>query len=189
MVTTDDPRIAARVRRLRDHGQSEKYLHAEEGYNGRLDAIQAAILRVKLRHLPAWNERRRAIAALYSDRLSRLEQRGLLRLPVERPGARHAWHLYAVRIPASPARGGGSERLSRDAVRERLAAQGIETGIHYPIPLHRQPAYEGMRLGAGSFPEAERAAREVLTLPMHAHLAERQAERVALTLAAALEAA
>ena len=190
MVTTDDPRIAARVRRLRDHGQSEKYLHAEEGYNGRLDAIQAAILRVKLRHLPAWNERRRALAALYADRLSRFEQRGLLRLPIERPGARHAWHLYAVRIPELPARGGGSGPMSRrDAVRERLATQGIETGIHYPIPLHRQPAYEGMRLGAGSFPEAERAAREVLTLPMHAHLEERQAERVAQTLGAALEAA
>jgi dTDP-4-amino-4,6-dideoxygalactose transaminase len=188
MVTTDDPRLAARVRRLRDHGQSEKYLHAEEGYNGRLDAVQAAILRVKLRHLPAWNERRRAIAAFYADRLSRLEQRGLLRLPIERPGARHAWHLYAVRIPASPG-DGGPGRLSRDAVRERLASGGIETGIHYPIPLHRQPAYEGMRLGAGSFPEAERAAREVLTLPLHAHLEERQAERVARTLGAALEAA
>jgi dTDP-4-amino-4,6-dideoxygalactose transaminase len=182
MVTTDEAHLAARVRRLRDHGQSEKYRHAEEGYNGRLDAMQAAILRVKLRHLPAWNTRRRAIAALYSDRLSRLEQRGLLRLPVERPGARHAWHLYAVRVP--PGRPG-----RRDAVRERLAAQGIETGIHYPIPLHMQPAYEAMRLQEGSFPESERAAREVLTLPMHAHLEDRQAERVTQALGAALEAA
>jgi len=176
MVTTGDARLAARVRRLRDHGQSEKYRHAEEGYNGRLDALQAAILRVKLRHLPAWNARRRAVAALYADRLSRLEQRGLLRLPIERPGARHAWHLYAVRIPAR-----------RDSVRERLAAQGIETGIHYPVPLHRQPAYAGMRLQEGAFPESERAAREVLTLPMHPHLGDRQAERVAQALGAALE--
>jgi dTDP-4-amino-4,6-dideoxygalactose transaminase len=190
MVTTDDARLAARVRRLRDHGQSEKYRHAEEGYNGRLDAVQAAILRVKLRHLPAWNERRRTLAGLYAERLSRHEQRGLLKLPVERGGARHAFHLYAVRIPGTAGGGGAAGRPGRrDAVRERLAAQGIETGIHYPIPLHRQPAYEGMRLGEGSFPEAERAAREVLTLPIHPHLEERQVERVARALGAAIEAA
>jgi dTDP-4-amino-4,6-dideoxygalactose transaminase len=187
MVTTGDERLAARVRRLRDHGQSEKYRHAEEGYNGRLDALQAAILRVKLRHLPAWNARRRAIAALYADRLSRLEQRGLLRLPIERPGARHAWHLYAVRIPATPGHAGLASSAPRDGVRERLAAQGIETGIHYPVPLHRQPAYAGTRLGEGSFPESDRAAREVLTLPMHPHLEDRQVERVAQALGAALE--
>jgi len=188
MVTTDDARLAARVRRLRDHGQSEKYRHAEEGYNGRLDAVQAAILRVKLRHLPAWNARRRAIAALYAERLARLEQLGHLRLPVERPGARHAWHLYAVRIAATGDAAAGRPGR-RDAVRERLAAQGIETGIHYPIPLHMQPAYEGMRLRSGSFPESERAAREVLTLPMHPHLEDRQVERVAQALGAAVEAA
>jgi dTDP-4-amino-4,6-dideoxygalactose transaminase len=189
MVTTDDARLAARVRRLRDHGQSEKYRHAEEGYNGRLDAVQAAILRIKLRHLPAWNARRRAVAALYAERLSRFEQRGLLRLPIERPGARHAWHLYAVRLPAEAVGAAAGRAARRDAVRERLAAQGIETGIHYPVPLHRQPAYEGMRLQEGAFPESERAAREVLTLPMHAHLDDRQAERVAQALGAALEAA
>lgn len=190
MVTTADAAIAARVRRLRDHGQSEKYLHAEEGYNGRLDAVQAAILRVKLRRLWDWNERRRALAAIYSDRLAGLEGRGWLRRPVEWPGVKHAWHLYAVRIPSDgglPRPDGTPSR--RDQVRARLLGQGIETGIHYPVPLHRQPAYASLGLGEGSFPESERAAREVLTLPIHPHLTDGQVERVASALAAALEAA
>jgi dTDP-4-amino-4,6-dideoxygalactose transaminase len=190
MVTTGDAAIAARVRRLRDHGQSEKYLHAEEGYNGRLDAVQAAILRVKLKRLWDWNERRRAIAALYAERLARLEERGWLVRPSERPGVKHAWHLYAVRIPSEGRDAGADGRPSRrDQVRARLLGQGIETGIHYPVPLHRQPAYASLGLAEGSFPESERAAREVLTLPMHPHLADRQAERVAQALAAALETA
>ncbi|HZN03248.1 MAG TPA: DegT/DnrJ/EryC1/StrS family aminotransferase [Candidatus Polarisedimenticolia bacterium] len=190
MVTTGDAAIAARVRRLRDHGQSEKYLHAEEGYNGRLDAVQAAILRVKLRRLWEWNERRRSLATLYADRLAPLEGRGWLRRPVERPGVKHAWHLYAVRIPSEAADLRAADRTSRrDQVRARLLGQGIETGIHYPVPLHRQPAYASLGLAEGSFPEAERAAREVLTLPIHPHLSERQAERVATALAAALESA
>ena len=190
MVTTGDAALAARVRRLRDHGQSEKYLHAEEGYNGRLDAVQAAILRVKLRRLWDWNERRRALAALYLERLAPLEARGWLRLPVERPGVRHAWHLYAVRLPSEEVVTRADGRSSRrDQVRARLLGQGIETGVHYPVPLHRQPAYAALGLEEGSFPEAERAAREVLTLPIHPHLADRQVERVAQALAAALEAA
>ena len=190
MVTTGDAALAARVRRLRDHGQSEKYLHAEEGYNGRLDAVQAAILRVKLRRLWDWNERRRGLAALYRERLAPLEARGWLRLPVERPGVKHAWHLYAVRIPSEGSATHADGRSSRrDQVRARLLGQGIETGVHYPVPLHRQPAYAALGLAEGSFPEAERAAREVLTLPIHPHLADRQVERVAQALAAALEAA
>ena len=190
MVTTGDAALAARVRRLRDHGQSEKYLHAEEGYNGRLDAVQAAILRVKLRRLWDWNERRRALAALYADRLAGLEGRGWLRRPLVRPGVKHAWHLYAVRIPSEGGRPRAHGQASRrDQVRGRLLGQGIETGIHYPVPLHLQPAYASLGLGEGSFPEAERAAREVLTLPLHPHLTDPQVERVASALAAALEAA
>ncbi len=178
MVTTERTDIADRVRRLRDHGQSEKYVHAEEGYNGRLDALQAAILRVKLRGLAARNQRRRALAARYGERLLEMglatqgggegRQAGApLLLPVERPRGTHAYHLYTVRVPAG-----------RDRVRAALLERGIETGIHYPIPLHLQPAYAWMGLWEGAFPEAERAAREVLSLPLYPEMTDDQVERV-----------
>jgi dTDP-4-amino-4,6-dideoxygalactose transaminase len=182
LVTTDDATIADRVRRLRDHGQSQKYVHAEEGYNGRLDAIQAAILRVKLERLEAWNERRRALAARYRAGLAAAERQGLVVLPAERPGARHVYHLFAVRVPA----GGAAAR--RDRVRAALHDAGIETGVHYPVPLHLQPCYASMGKGEGSFPEAERAAREVLTLPLYPQLRDAQADQVAETLARTLAA-
>jgi dTDP-4-amino-4,6-dideoxygalactose transaminase len=180
-VTTDRADIADRVRRIRDHGQSEKYRHVEEGYNGRLDAVQAAILRVKLRRLAAWNERRRELAVRYRAGLESVAgppagagarpetghgSAGSLVLPEEMPWARHVYHLFAVRFP-------GRERI-REALRER----GIDTGLHYPVPLHLQPAYASMRLGEGSFPEAERAAREVLTLPIYPALTDEQCDRV-----------
>ena len=177
LVTTASADVAGRVRRLRDHGQSAKYLHAEEGYNGRLDALQCAILRVKLRHLEDWNRRRRALAARYDRALADAAARGLLRLPVARAGSEHVYHQYAVRVVAGAAAGG------RDRVRAALQAAGIETGIHYPVPLHRQPCYAGLGLDEGAFPESERAAREVLTLPLHPHLVEAQVDRVAATLA------
>jgi dTDP-4-amino-4,6-dideoxygalactose transaminase len=184
MVTTADPELAALVRRLRDHGQSEKYVHAVEGYNGRLDAVQAAIVRVKLRHLPAWNDRRRALAARYGERLAGLHEQGALRLPAERAGSRHVYHLYAVRIPAEGRREAlaGAAVPARDRVRSALLALGIETGIHYPVPLHRQPCYAAMGLGEGSFPNSEAAAREVLTLPLHPQMTEAQVDRVASAL-------
>ncbi|MEK7799746.1 MAG: DegT/DnrJ/EryC1/StrS family aminotransferase [Acidobacteriota bacterium] len=179
MVTTARADIADRVRRLRDHGQSEKYVHAEEGYNGRLDALQAAILRVKLRGLAARNLRRRALAARYGERLLEMglaTQAGApLLLPVERPGGTHAYHLYTVRVPAG-----------RDRVRAALLERGIETGIHYPIPLHLQPAYAWMGLREGAFPEAERAAREVLSLPLYPEMTDDQVGRVCEALRGAL---
>ena len=182
LVTTDDASVADRVRRLRDHGQSQKYVHAEEGYNGRLDAIQAAILRVKLKRLEGWNERRRALAARYRAGLAAAETQGLVVLPVERPGARHVYHLFAVRVPAA----GGAAAARRDRVRGALLDAGIETGVHYPVPLHLQPCYASMGQGEGSFPEAERAAREVLTLPLHPQLRDAQVDQVAETLARTL---
>jgi dTDP-4-amino-4,6-dideoxygalactose transaminase len=178
-VTTDDAAIAARVRRLRDHGQSAKYLHAEEGYNGRLDALQCALLRVKLRRLEAWNARRRGIATRYRQALAPLETRGLLRLPVERAGGAAVYHQFAVRVLSD--RGSG-----RDAVRARLREAGVETGVHYPVPLHLQPCYAGLNLGSGSFPESERAAREVLTLPIYPQLDDARIDRVAAALDSAL---
>ncbi len=205
MVTTSRADIADRVRRLRDHGQSEKYVHAEEGYNGRLDALQAAILRVKLRGLAARNQRRRALAARYSERLLEMglaaphgdvgrgqagggnQRAGApLLLPVEKSWGTHAYHLYTVRVVthagqgSAPATGGGRAvgAALRDRVRVALLERGIETGIHYPIPLHLQPAYAWMGLREGAFPEAERAAREVLSLPLYPEMTDDQVDRV-----------
>ena len=182
LVTTADPEVAGRIRRLRDHGQSAKYLHAEEGYNGRLDALQAAILRVKLHRLQAWNDRRRAIAGVYRTLLSRLEASGALRLPIERPGAHHVYHLFAVRIPEKSGGPAAAGEAPRDRVRAGLAEDGIETGIHYPVPLHTQPCYAGLGHPSDAFPESVRAAREVLTLPLHPHLRDAQVEQVASAL-------
>ena len=169
MLTTGRDEIAARVRRLRDHGQTEKYIHAEEGYNGRLDALQAAILRVKLKRLSGWNARRRALAALYSERLREMGLAGAaLRLPVEKPWGTHVYHLYTVRVV------GGA----RDRVRAELLEKDVETGIHYPIPLHLQACYASMGLREGSFPVAESAAREVLSLPLFPEMTDAQVERV-----------
>jgi dTDP-4-amino-4,6-dideoxygalactose transaminase len=180
LVTSASPDVAGRVRRLRDHGQTAKYVHAEEGYNGRLDALQCAILRAKLPHLDDWNRRRQALAARYRAALADAEARGHLRLPVARAGGEHVYHQFAVRVLAGAARGG------RDRTREALQMEGIETGVHYPVPLHRQPCYAGLGIPEGSFPESERAAREVLTLPLYPLLAEAQVDRVAATLARVL---
>lgn len=174
-VTTDDAEVAARVRRLRDHGQSAKYLHAEEGWNGRLDALQCALLRVKLRRLETWNARRRDIADRYRAVLAPLQARELLRLPVERPGGVAVYHQFAVRI-----------RSDRDGVRARLRQSGVESGVHYPVPLHRQPCYAHLDLDEGAFPESERAAREVLTLPIYPQLDDARVDRVAEALGRAL---
>ena len=192
MITTARADIAERVRRLRDHGQSEKYVHPEEGYNGRLDALQAAILRVKLKRLGAWNERRRALAARYTARLEEVglgatvdetrggrRERGVapLILPVEKPWGTHVYHLYSVRVTATGA-AGPAGRSPRDRVRAALLEKGIETGVHYPVPLHLQPAYAWMSLKEGSFPVAERSAREVLSLPLYPEMTDAQVDRV-----------
>ncbi|HYS05933.1 MAG TPA: DegT/DnrJ/EryC1/StrS family aminotransferase [Candidatus Dormibacteraeota bacterium] len=169
MLTTARAEIAERARSLRDHGQSEKYIHAEEGYNGRLDALQAAILRVKLKRLSGWNARRRALAALYTERFKEMGLAGTaLRLPVEKPWGTHVYHLYTVRVPID----------ARDRVRAELLEKEIETGIHYPIPLHLQACYASLGLREGSFPVAERAAREVLSLPLFPEMTDAQVERV-----------
>jgi dTDP-4-amino-4,6-dideoxygalactose transaminase len=175
IATTFEAEIARRIRRLRDHGQSEKYRHVEEGYTARLHALQAAILRVKLRHLKAWNERRRLLASRYQRNLADLAGRtSLLSLPQEMSWGSHVYHLYPVRV------------RDREPLRRALREKGIDTGIHYPIPLHLQPAYAGMRLGEGSFPEAEAAAREVVTLPLYPELSEPQIDQICEVLRASL---
>lgn len=171
MVVTDRDDVAAAVRRLRHHGDRGRYDHAELGLASRLDELQAAVLRVKLRHLDAWIEARRRQAARYRERLAGLP----LGLPAERPGARHAYSLYTVRHPR------------RDALAGRLAAQGVGTAVHYPRPLPSQPVFAARRGGGPGWPEAERAAREVLSLPCYPELRDDEAEAVARALARACD--
>jgi dTDP-3-amino-3,4,6-trideoxy-alpha-D-glucose transaminase len=172
-VLLEDPAEAARLRELRNGGQgATKYRHEVVGVNSRLDDLQAAILRVGLRHLAAWTERRRGLAALYDRELASLP----LGLPREQPGGRSVYHLYVVRHPR------------RDALRAALLARGIGTLVHYPIPLHRQPAFQGLFGGGPTFPVAERAAAEVLSLPLHPTMTDVQALAVVAALRAALEA-
>jgi dTDP-4-amino-4,6-dideoxygalactose transaminase len=168
-ITTDDEQLARRCRVLRDHGQSRKYVHEVEGFNNRLDAIQAGVLRVKLRHLAAWTEQRRECARHY-DKLFNDADAGVV-LPSSAPWSRPVYHLYVVRSAA------------RDRLREDLAALGIEAGIHYPTPLHLARPYETFGYRAGDFPIAERAAAQVLSLPMYPQLSPEQQEFVVASVA------
>lgn len=160
---TDDDDIAARMRMYRDHGQRERYMHMSPlGWNGRLDALQAAVLSIKLRRLDDWNARRRQVAAWYDARLTVLG----IAPPIEPDYARHVYHLYVVRVD------------ERDRVLSALNAQRISAGVHYPIPLHLQEAYAALGHRAGDFPHAEACARAVLSLPMHPHLTEGEVEYI-----------
>ncbi len=162
-ILVDDASLAARLRRLRNGGQSDRYRHEIAGVNSRLDEMQAAILRVKLRHLTAGGERRRALAALY---LTELAGCGV-ELPVEAPYARAVYHLFVVR------------HARRDALMAALAERGIGTLIHYPLPLHLQPCFASLGGRPGDFPVAERAAGTILSLPMYPELTDEQVMTVA----------
>ncbi len=147
-MTTNDTGLAERIRMLRQHGSREKYFHEFLGWSSRLDEFQAAVLRVKLRHLDGWTERRRAHVRRYRELLAALP----VRLPPERAGDRVVYHLFTLRTP------------HRDDLQKYLAERGIQTMVHYPIPLHLQPLYRD--LGVEPLPESERASREVLSLPL-----------------------
>jgi len=163
-VTTDDAGIAQRIRMLRDHGQTRKYYHEMEGYNGRLDAIQAGILRVKLIRLDAWNASRRQAADRYRELLTQVNVPGLA--PYEPDWAKSVYHLYVTRMP------------EREGVIPQLAEANIGTGIHYPVPLHLQKAYEYLGYRPGAFPVSEMVAPEILSLPMFPQLTPEQQARV-----------
>ena len=163
-VTTDDEQLARRCQMLRDHGQSRKYFHDIEGYNGRQDAIQAGVLRVKLRHLAKWNEHRRERARSYDGFFADTEKTVIL--PHVPSWSRPVYHLYVVRVAER-------ERLQKD-----LSAAGIATGIHYPTPLHLSKAYEALGFRRGDFPVAEEATSQVLSLPMFPDLSSEQQRRV-----------
>lgn len=163
-VTTDDAKLAERLRVLRNYGSKVKYVNIERGVNSRLDELQAALLRVRLSKLDAWNDRRRVLAARYHDRLSGIEGLGLPRVP---QWAEPVWHLYIVRTSR------------RAEVIAALDKAGIGSLIHYPIPPHLQQAYADLRLGKGSFPLAEELAETVLSLPIGAHMAADAVDEVA----------
>ncbi|UOE42759.1 DegT/DnrJ/EryC1/StrS family aminotransferase [Agromyces larvae] len=167
-VLTDDDTLAAFVRNYSTHGSSTKYVHDRAGQNSRLDAIQAAVLRSKLRRLDRWNAARRARADHYSELLAEILE---VRTPKVRPGNADVWHLFVVQVD------------ERDRVHAELGAAGIGSAIHYPTPLHLTAAYGGLGYSAGAFPVAEAAARRILSLPMFPHLTTDQQERVVSVLA------
>jgi dTDP-4-amino-4,6-dideoxygalactose transaminase len=163
-VTTNSEELARRIRILRDHGQAQKYYHDVEGYNGRLDSLQAGMLTVKLQHLTEWNRLRRERARTYCELLSSVAE-AIVR-PYEPSWSRAVYHLYVVRVK------------DRDQAKAHLASIDIGTGIHYPIPLHLQKAYSYLRHSRGDFPVSERIAPEILSLPMFPNLRIEEQERV-----------
>jgi dTDP-4-amino-4,6-dideoxygalactose transaminase len=168
MVVTSDPQVAERIQTLRDHGQREKYIHTLLGYNHRLDTLQAAVLRVKLQYLDEWNAARRRHAQLYDELLGQYP----VTTPTKADWCESVYHLYVIRVQ------------DRDALRAYLQDKGIATGIHYPIPVHLQPAYQHLGYGKGSFPVTEKCCEQILSLPMYAELQPVQVEHVADTIGA-----
>ncbi|HEY4683829.1 MAG TPA: DegT/DnrJ/EryC1/StrS family aminotransferase [Candidatus Acidoferrales bacterium] len=173
MIVTDSEELCRHLRSLRNHGSTKRYFSEEQGWNSRLDEIQAAILRVKLRHLDAWNAGRRANAAHYDALLNRLP--GVV-VPKVAPWGEHVFHQYTIRVP------------HRDRVQKVLADQGIASTVYYPTPVHLQPIYASLQHQPGDLPETERAAAEVLSLPMYPELTVTQIERVVDVVSSALQA-
>jgi len=166
-VTTNDPDLAAKMRMLRDHGQSRKYYHGAVGWNGRMDGFQGAVLSVKLKYIDRWNNARRKNAELYRNALNGVD--GLI-LPDEADYAKHVYHLFAIRVQ------------NRDALIEALKEKGIFCGIHYPVPVHLQEAYSSLGLKEGAFPVAEKCASEYVSLPMFPELKPEEIEYTASTI-------
>jgi dTDP-4-amino-4,6-dideoxygalactose transaminase len=167
-VTTNDASIVATIKMLREHGQAKKYYHELEGYNGRLDAIQAGFLRVKLRHLDRWTGQRRTAAAWYTEHLSAIPN---IKVPFEGSASHAVYHLYVIRIK------------NRDGIADYLKSQGVSTGFHYPLPLHLQKCYREWGYESGRLPETERVAAQILSLPMFPGITESAQQRVASVLA------
>ena len=163
-IVTQDEEIASKIRMIRDHGQAKKYFHDIEGYNGRLDAIQAAVLRIKLKRLTNWNYSRRENAAYYHELLSKVNG---VSLPVEADFARSVYHLYVILVD------------DREGLQQFLSDKGIGTGLHYPLPLHLQKAYAHLGYKDGSFPVTESVAKKLISLPMFPELTREQIEYVA----------
>lgn len=165
-VVTNDSKLADKIRLLRDHGSIRKYEHSVPAYNFRLEGLQGGMLSVKLKYLDKWNDRRRMWAGRYDDLLTA----SAVTKPAEMPYAKHVYHLYVIEVEG------------RDEIRQQLSAKKIDCGLHYPLPLHLQPAYAGLGYRAGDFPVTERAARRILSLPMYPDLTNEQVEAVASAL-------
>ncbi|HCF26022.1 MAG TPA: Cys/Met metabolism pyridoxal-phosphate-dependent enzyme [Cyanobacteria bacterium UBA11049] len=186
-VTTNDPAIAAKIRMLRQHGEKSSYHHVEIGINSRLDALQAAILQVKLRYLDTWNEQRQAIAARYHQYLSSIP--GIV-TPQELPGGKGVWNQYSIRLQEGERREARakSEDTSesnsnyRDRVRQLLQQKSVASMVYYPLPIHLQPVYQDLNYQQGQFPVAEQACHEVLSLPIFPELTIEQQEQVIYSL-------
>jgi len=175
-VTTNDEAIAHKIRTLRDHGQRQRYVSEEIGVNSRLDAVQAAILLLKLQHLDKWNRQRQAIATRYTELLSHLP--GIV-TPQPLTNGQHVWNQYTIRLIASAT---SSDLLYRDQVRQQLQQQGIGSMIYYPVPLHLQPVFARLDNQSGKFPVVEQVAQQVLSLPMFPELSTEQQDRVVYAL-------
>jgi dTDP-4-amino-4,6-dideoxygalactose transaminase len=180
MVFTDNQEMAERVAQLRNHGQTGRYVSAEPGWNSRLDEIQAAVLRVKLRHLDRWIAARRKLAARYDQRFAKVPG---IRTPASLPSSFHSYYLYTLQIPSD----GRNPAARRDHVAQHLASRGIATSVFYPVPLHLQPAYASLGGKTGQLPVAERAAREVLSLPLYPEMTNEQIDCVADSVIEALK--
>jgi dTDP-4-amino-4,6-dideoxygalactose transaminase len=172
LVTTNDDALALRLRRLRVHGGATEYHHEEVGFNSRLDTLQAAVLRVKLPHLDSWSDARRERADNYTRMLSEAGLGEFVTPPYVKPGARHIFHQYVIRVEAA----------RRDALLEHLKSNGVGTKIYYPVPLHMQPCFAYLGHEEGDFPESERAARETLALPIYPELTGDQQQYVVETI-------
>jgi dTDP-4-amino-4,6-dideoxygalactose transaminase len=178
MVTTNSDELAERARMLRQHGMRRRYHHDELGWNTRMDGFQGAVLAIKVKYIDGWNEARRAVAARYHALFTKAglteagpyPEHGVV-LPQEMPGSRHVWHQYVIRVPR------------RDALREFLASRQIGSEIYYPVPLHLQDALKGLGYAEGDFPEAERAARDVLAIPIFPELRQEEQETVVTAIA------
>jgi dTDP-4-amino-4,6-dideoxygalactose transaminase len=183
-VVTSSPDLARHVRLLGNHGSEVRYRHEVVGWNSRLDTLQAVVLRAKLSRLAAWNAERRVAAARYTERLRSVETVGL---PTAVAGNEHVWHLYVVRIPQRDGIPQRDQILQRDKVLERLHSAGIGAGVHYPVPVHLQPAFRSLGHREGAFPVAERAAHEILSLPLFPGITEAQQDQVVDELLRALD--
>ncbi len=177
-ITTNDPAIAATLRMLRDHGRRSGYYHEELGVNSRLDAIQAAILQIKLRYLDGWNDQRRVVADRYNHLLRPISD---VVLPQEVLNGRSVWNQYTIRIVDNSSQSEGGDML-RDRVRDRLREKGVNSMVYYPLPLHLQPIYRSLGYQPGQLPMSDRAADEVLSLPMFPELSIEQQDQVVYSL-------
>ena len=179
MVLTNDPEVAQTLQTLRNYGAPRKYYHTELGTNSRLDTIQAAILNIKLPHLNTWNQQRNEAAQEYDRLLAPLAESGLVPI-TNHSGSGHVYHLYVIRLLENCA-------INRDTLQEKLQLANIQTGIHYPIPCHLQPAYSHLGYHAGDFPEAEQLCESILSLPMFPGITSEQIQRVVEAIASAIK--